>query len=127
MCAIQNTNLALLIWCYIIDNNYRKAGLFKRKLTLNAGRPFNNPESEDFTCVDEIICITQLFTYFSRFISWISRNDSVNKCRTENVFIINPDAEIAFKTPEIYILMNTFKQLITVVIYELTGKDNESR
>ena len=110
----------------VISDQHRKAGLGKRKLFFQRLRPFNDPETKDFSCIDEIILISVFFIDSGSLSSWISGNDPVYQGRTENVFFFDPVDEIFSQIPLVCIFQHTFFQLFSVVIDQLAGQDDKS-
>ncbi len=110
----------------IIADKNRKSCLFKRQFLFQAVRAFNDPESEYFAGVDQVVFVTQFLTDLFCLISRISCDDSVNQCGAENVFFLHPVFEIISQFPLVNILKDAFFQFFSIVINQLTGKNDET-
>ena len=116
----------MFIWFMIICDKDRKTCFFDWKFFFDRLWSFNYPESKDFSCIQNIIFISKFFTDCRCLISWISCNNSVDKCRTEYIFFLNPCNKFFSKIPLFCIFQHTFFQFFSVIINKLAGKYDKS-
>ena len=126
MCPVQDTDLALLIGLVVVGDQHRKSGLFKGKLCFQGLRPFDHPEAEDFSGIDQLVDIAVLFVDGFGLGAGISCNDPVYQCGTEDVFTLDPGCKILSQIPLLRILEDTLFQLFSIVVDQFAGKDHES-
>ena len=53
--AVEDTNLAVLVWHYIRNNVHINTGLLERKSVFKDIRSFDDPYTKDLTNIDELI------------------------------------------------------------------------
>ena len=105
MRTVKDSNLSFLIWMMILCKYYIKTSFFKWKLFFKLFKwkiwiTLYNPETEYFSSVDKLIFISPFFAKLSCIFSWVTRNNSINKCWAEWTIFVNPVFETIFKTPK---------------------------
>ena len=61
MRAVQNSHLALLVGGVIVGDKDGQACFFKGQVIFNVLGSLNDPETKNFSCVDEYIPVAKLF------------------------------------------------------------------
>ena len=66
--------------------------------------PFNDPEIEEFACVDDVVFIAQLFLEVRDFVPGISGDDAVYQSAGERIGCIDPVGELLAQVPFLGVL-----------------------
>ena len=125
MSTIQNTHFSLLIRIYIVCPYNIKACLLQRKLVLMIALDY--PQMEDFSGIHHVILLTDTLAQSCMLISRESGYNTVYQCRAEIIFILQPCLKIIAQVPQICILLTALQQFLTIVVNQLTRKDNKAR
>ena len=99
MSSVQDTYFTLFVWFVVVCDQDWKLRFVYRELIFDRLWSFDYPESEDFSCVDQVVFVSEFFADSSSFVSWVSCYDTVNQCGTESIFFLNPCTEVFAEVP----------------------------
>ena len=107
---------------------YGKSSFLEGQSVFKFRRPFDYPNSEDFTNIEKVILVTVHLVKFSEFIgiAYSAGYYPVNESGAEYVFGVHPVFEACLKSPKINVLVDAGKKLFAVVVDEFTAEDYET-
>ena len=126
MRTIQNANLSLLIRLVIVCDQNWKICLVDREFLQDRLWSLNDPEAERFSGIEQLILIAKLSADCVRFLAWVSGHDTVDQRRTEQIFFPDPVRKCSAELPLVGIAQDAVLQLFSIIINQLTGKNQEA-
>ncbi len=124
--AIQNTNLALLVWFLVVSKDNRQSCIRKRELLTDILIALDNPKGKRLARHQNSILISQIRPNGLYLVPRITGNNPVHQRRGKNTRLVHPDSKSFLQSPEPDKLHHTFLQHNTVIINQLHRQHNKS-